>query len=141
MGVKNIVSTWKDLLQSNGFQNQVSLFDYSILDQPKPRAVILRPGSIQQTVNTYGDYARRFIVVNELHAFYDRAAPAADRLLDMIDEIDTIVIGNPNLGLSNIHTPIQVVSISPAAPIPRAEGQLNWFRAILNLVVEETETG
>ena len=146
MSIKTIYKQVRTLLETEDlFKQKVTNWDYSILDTAVPRAVILKPGRVDQAIDAYGNqWLRRVRVIAEVHTFYEpsRSTASVDRLLDAIDIIDTLLIDNYHLGLTvDVIRQAIIESVSDVALVDRGVGQNKWFRAIITIAADEPEAG
>lgn len=125
---------------ATNFQGQVTIWDYSILDNALPRAIVLRPSTVVEDIDTYGDrWIRRLQINCEIHVHYEVADSAASskRLLDALEDFDTILIDNFHLGKTiDDYQSARSIRITQAKTLTRAESSMTWFGAIIVVMVD-----
>ena len=146
MSVKSVLVQVKTLLETKTeFKQRVSVWDYSILDLAIPHALVLRPGSVTQAMEAYGNqWLRQVSAIIEAYAFYEPATStnSINRLLDVIDLIDTLLIENYHLGLTvDTVRSAQISGIGVADIISRDTSGNKWFHVTITLAVTEPEVG
>ena len=143
MGYKSVVAALKTTLAANGFKGNVSVWDYSILDTPRPQCIILRPGPMTTEIDAYGgQWKNSYVVYGELYVYYPAASSedAANALLTAIDDVRTTLINNFHLGQPATTIEAAMVrGVSRATPIVRGEGSHEWFGVIITFGIDEQQ--
>lgn len=125
---------------SDNFAKQVTIWDYSILDNALPRAIVLRPGAMEQVIDTYGDrWLRSLQILCETHVHYEASdsAASAQALLQALEDFDTILIDKFHLGKTvEDYQAVKVTNISKARALTRAPSSVEWFGAIITVMVD-----
>ena len=111
-----------------------------ILDNALPRAIVLRPGTVVEEIDTYGDrWLRRLQIQCEVNVHYEvaDAAASAQRLLDALEDFDTILINKFHLGKTvDDYQAAKITAISQSKLVIRAESSFEWFGAIITVMVD-----
>ncbi len=125
---------------TTNFQKRVTIWDYSILDNVVPRAIILRPGTVLEDIDTYGDrWLRKLQIQCEVNVHYEvaDAAASAQRLLDAFEDFDTILIDKFHLGKTvDDYQSARITAITQPKLFIRAETSFEWFGAIITVMVD-----
>lgn len=132
------------------FAKSVSVWDYSILDQARPFAIVLRPGPMKKQIDTYQDvWLNVQTVLVELSASFSAGSlprVTTENLMDAVDAVDLAIMDNFHLGTGDIDEVQQAMVVGYTTPaVLRRQGQdIEWFTVVIGIdvyVLREASVG